>query len=151
MAERYDLVVIGGGPGGYVAAIRAAQLGKSVACIDKRATFGGTCLNIGCIPSKALLDSSEFFDQAKHKAARHGIVLPKVELDLAAMLKRKDGVVKANTDGIAMLFKKNGVKPFHGTAKLLAPGKVEITAADGGKSTLDAGAILLAMGSESST
>src|SRR3977135_2974400 len=100
MADRFDLVVVGGGPGGYVAAIRAAQLGKKVACIDKPADVGGTCLNIGCIPSKALLDSSEFFDQAKHKAARHGIILPKIDLDVAAMMKRKDGVVKANTDGI---------------------------------------------------
>src|SRR5947199_6334638 len=110
MAERFDLVVIGGGPGGYVAAIRAAQLGKKVACVDKRATFGGTCLNVGCIPSKALLDSSEFFAQAQHKAARHGILIKQVGLDVAAMMKRKDGVVKANTDGIATLFKKNGVK-----------------------------------------
>lgn len=151
MADRFDLVVIGGGPGGYVAAIRAAQLGKKVACIDKRATFGGTCLNIGCIPSKALLDSSEFFTQAKHRAAKHGILIPKVDLDVAAMMKRKDGVVKANTDGIAMLFKKNGVKGIQGSAKLLAPGKVEVTAPDGSKSTLEAGAILLAMGSEAST
>jgi dihydrolipoamide dehydrogenase len=151
MADRYDLIVIGGGPGGYVAAIRAAQLGKKVACIDKRATFGGTCLNVGCIPSKALLDSSEFFTQAKHKAARHGIVIPKIDLDVAAMMKRKDGVVKANTDGIAMLFKKNGVKGIQGTGKLLAPGKVEVTAPDGTKSTLEAGAILLAMGSEAAT
>src|SRR5499426_2769569 len=81
MAERYDLVVIGAGPGGYVAAIRAAQLGLKVACVEKRPALGGTCLNIGCIPSKALLDSSEFFSQAKHKAARHGVLLPKVELD----------------------------------------------------------------------
>jgi dihydrolipoamide dehydrogenase len=151
MADRFDLIVIGGGPGGYVAAIRAAQLGKKVVCIDKRATFGGTCLNIGCIPSKALLDSSEFFAQAKHKAVRHGILLPKVDLDLAAMMKRKDGVVKANTDGIAMLFKKNGVKPVHGAAKLVAPGKVEVKGSDGATSTLEAGAIVLAMGSESST
>jgi dihydrolipoamide dehydrogenase len=151
MAERYDLVVIGGGPGGYVAAIRAAQLGKKVACIDKRATFGGTCLNVGCIPSKALLDSSEFFAQAKHKAARHGILIPKVDLDVATLMKRKDSVVKANTDGIAHLFKKNGVTGIHGTAKVIAPGKVEVTDAKGEKSTLETGAILLAMGSESST
>src|SRR5258705_12929917 len=133
MAERFDLIVVGGGPGGYVAAIRAAQLGKKVACVEKRENkaFGGTCLNVGCIPSKALLDSSEFFDQAKHKAARHGIILPKVDLDLAAMMKRKDSVVKANTDGIAGLFKKNGIKPIIGVAKLLAPGKVEVKAADG--------------------
>ena len=151
MAERYDLVVIGGGPGGYVAAIRAAQLGKKVACIDKRATFGGTCLNVGCIPSKALLDSSEFFAQAKHKAAKHGILIPKVDLDVATLMKRKDSVVKANTDGIAHLFKKNGVTGIHGTAKVIAPGKVEVTDGKGEKTTLETGAILLAMGSESST
>src|SRR5438477_71585 len=119
MPARYDLVVIGAGPGGYVAAIRAAQLGLKVVCIDKRPTLGGTCLNIGCIPSKALLDSSEFFEQAKHKAARHGIVLPKVDLDLATMMKRKDGVVKGNTDGISYLFKKYGVTPVFGIARLV--------------------------------
>ncbi|MFO0809341.1 MAG: dihydrolipoyl dehydrogenase [Gemmataceae bacterium] len=151
MPEQFDLVVIGGGPGGYVAAIRAAQLGKKVACIDKRATFGGTCLNVGCIPSKALLDSSEFYDQAKHKAARHGVILPKIDLDLGAMMKRKDGVVKNNTDGIAMLFRKNGVKPIHGAAKLVARNKVEVTLNDGGSMTLDSDAVLLAMGSEPAT
>jgi dihydrolipoamide dehydrogenase len=153
MAERFDLVVIGGGPGGYVAAIRAAQLGKKVACVEKRPgkTFGGTCLNIGCIPSKALLDSSEFFDQAKHKAGRHGVVLSKVELDLAAMMKRKDGVVKGNTDGIAFLFKKYGVTPIFGFGKLAGPGKVDVVQADGKTLNLEAPAILLATGSESST
>src|SRR4051794_37621055 len=100
MAERYDLVVIGAGPGGYVAAIRAAQPGKKVACVEKRPPLGGTCLNVGCIPSKALLDSSEHFTWAQHKAAPHGIILPKVDLDLGTLMKRKDGVVKSNTDGI---------------------------------------------------
>jgi dihydrolipoamide dehydrogenase len=153
MADRFDLVVIGGGPGGYVAAIRAAQLGKKVACVEKRETrtFGGTCLNVGCIPSKALLDSSEFFEQARHKAARHGVVLPKVELDLAAMMKRKDGVVKGNTDGITFLFKKYGVTPVFGFGKLSGAGRVEVTQADGKTIGLEAPAILLAMGSESST
>src|SRR5205807_3129712 len=143
MADRYDLVVIGGGPGGYVAAIRAAQLGKKVACVDKRETktFGGTCLNIGCIPSKALLDSSEFFEQAKHKAVRHGVVLPKVDLDLAAMMKRKDGVVKGNTDGIAYLFKKYGVTPMFGFGKLVGPGRVDVKQADGKSLILEAPAI----------
>src|SRR3954470_19132277 len=126
----FDLIVIGGGPGGYVAAIRASQLGKKVACIEKRPTLGGTCLNIGCIPSKALLDSSEFFEQAKHKAARHGVVLPKVELDLAAMMKRKDNVVKGNTDGISYLFKKYGVTPVFGFATLAGPGRVDVKQAD---------------------
>jgi dihydrolipoamide dehydrogenase len=152
MAERYDLVVIGGGPGGYVAAIRAAQLGKKVACVENRETrtVGGTCLNVGCIPSKALLDSSEFFEQARHKAARHGVVLSKVELDLAVMMKRKDGVVKGNTDGITYLFKKYGVTPIFGFGKLAGPGRVEVKQADGKSLTLEAPAILLAMGSESS-
>src|SRR5947199_6437069 len=151
MADRFDLVVIGAGPGGYVAAIRAAQLGKKVACVEKRPTLGGTCLNIGCIPSKALLDSSEFFEQAKHKAARHGIVLPKVDLDLATMMKRKDGVVKGNTDGISYLFKKYGVTPVFGTARLVGPGKVDVKLNDGKSTQLEAPAILLAMGSEPAT
>src|SRR5262245_33312419 len=101
MADRFDLIVIGGGPGGYVAAIRAAQLGKKVACVDKRGAFGGTCLNIGCIPSKALLDSSELFAQASHKFAKHGIKIPKIDLDLPAMLERKNQIVKQLTGGIA--------------------------------------------------
>jgi dihydrolipoamide dehydrogenase len=153
MADRFDLIVVGGGPGGYVAAIRAAQLGKKVACVEKRETktFGGTCLNVGCIPSKALLDSSEFFEQAKHKAARHGVVLPKVELDLAAMMKRKDGVVKGNTDGINFLFRKYGVTPVLGFGRLAGPGRVDVKQADGKSINLEAPAILLAMGSESST
>src|SRR5437773_1702763 len=150
MAERYDLVVIGAGPGGYVAAIRAAQLGKKVACVEKRPTLGGTCLNVGCIPSKALLDSSEIFAQAKHKFAKHGVILPKVELDVLTMMKRKDGVVKANVDGIAYLFKKYGVTPVYGTARLDGPGKVDVKLNDGKSTTLEAGAILLATGSEPS-
>src|SRR6516164_7866116 len=98
MAERYDVVVIGAGPGGYVAAIRAAQLGLSVACVDKRGTLGGTCLNVGCIPSKALLDSSELYVQAKTHFTKHGIEVGQLRLDLAAMLARKDRVVKGLTD-----------------------------------------------------
>src|SRR6266446_2972322 len=104
--ETFDLVVIGGGPGGYVAAIRAAQLGMKVACVEKRATLGGTCLNVGCIPSKAMLDSSEIYAQVKEKIARHGVKVGEVGLDLATMMARKDKVVKANTDGIVYLFKK---------------------------------------------
>src|SRR5438128_2196565 len=101
MADRFDLVVVGGGPGGYVAAIRAAQLGKKVACVDKRGAFGGTCLNIGCIPSKALLDSSELFSQAKHNFARHGIKIPMVDLDLPKLLDRKNAIVRQLTNGIS--------------------------------------------------
>src|SRR3978361_1316802 len=100
---QYDLVIIGAGPGGYVAAIRAAQLGMKVACVEKRATFGGTCLNVGCIPSKAMLDSSEVYAQAKLHAGRHGVKIGEVGLDLPVMLGRKDKVVKSNTDGIAYL------------------------------------------------
>src|ERR1700694_3390886 len=99
MAERYDLVIIGSGPGGYVCAIRAAQLGLKVACVEKRATLGGTCLNIGCIPSKALLHSSENFEAANHAFADHGIVIGSVKLDLAKMQARKDDVVSANVKG----------------------------------------------------
>src|SRR5205807_934419 len=102
MPEQFDLVVIGAGPGGYTAAIRAAQLGKRVACVEKRPgkALGGTCLNVGCIPSKALLDSSELYDLARHKFARHGIKLAGVALDLPAMLKRKDDVVKSLVGGV---------------------------------------------------
>src|ERR1700730_6953828 len=126
MPDSFDLVVIGAGPGGYVAAIRAAQLGKKVACIDKRGPFGGTCLNVGCIPSKALLDSSELYAQAKHKLSRHGIKLPTVDLDLPVMLERKNKVVSQLTSGIGGLFKKNGVTGYVGTAKVTAPGKIAV-------------------------
>src|SRR5438093_13575928 len=105
MAEQFDLVVIGAGPGGYVAAIRAAQLGLKVACVDRRAALGGTCLNVGCIPSKALLDSSELFAQARTGLGRHGVRVGDVQLDLAALMARKNEVVKGLTDGIAYLFK----------------------------------------------
>src|SRR5205085_9175416 len=118
MAERFDLVVIGAGPGGYVGASRAAQLGMRVACVDRRAALGGTCLNVGCIPSKALLDSSELFVQARSHLGRHGIQVGEVGLDLAALMARKDKVVKGLTDGVAYLFKKNKITPFTGTARL---------------------------------
>src|ERR1043166_7457428 len=100
MAERFDLIVIGAGPGGYVAAIRAAQLGKKVACIDKRAALGGTCLKVGCIPSKALLDSSEMLVLAQSQLARHGVEVKDVRLDLPTMLQRKEKVVKNLVDGL---------------------------------------------------
>jgi len=120
VAQSFDVVVIGGGPGGYIAAIRAAQLGLSVACIDEwkgadgKPALGGTCTNVGCIPSKAVLQSSENFEQAGHGFAEHGVKVKGLELDLAQMLKRKDQVVKQNNDGIAYLFKKNKVAFFHG-------------------------------------
>src|SRR5947209_3941787 len=151
MAETYDLVVIGAGPGGYAAAIRAAQLKIAVACVDKRPgkALGGTCLNVGCIPSKALLDSSELYEATLHKLARHGIRVGNVALDLDAMLARKDKVVKDLTTGIAGLFKKYKVTPYYGTGKLLAANRVEVTAEDGSKTTLEAKNVLLATGSES--
>ncbi len=148
MAERYDLVVIGSGPGGYVAAIRAAQLGMKVACVEKRATLGGTCLNVGCIPSKAMLDSSEIYAQAKAHFGRHGVKIGEVGLDLGAMLARKDKVVKSNTDGIAYLFKKNKITSVLGTGRLAGQGKVAVKGADGKESFLEAKNILLATGSE---
>jgi dihydrolipoamide dehydrogenase len=148
MAEVFDLVVIGAGPGGYVAAIRAAQLGMRVACVDRRAALGGTCLNIGCIPSKALLDSSEWFALARTRFARHGITVGDVKLDLKAMLARKDAVVKGLTDGVAFLFRKNKVAFVHGSARLGEPGKVVVKAAEGDAVMLEAKAILLATGSE---
>jgi dihydrolipoamide dehydrogenase len=147
MSERFDLVVIGAGPGGYVAAIRAAQLGMKVACVDKRGALGGTCLNVGCIPSKALLDSSELYAQTKTHLAQHGINAASVTLDLKAMLARKDKVVKGLTDGIAGLFKKNKITAYAGLGRVMSPGKVVVQLADG-ETTLEAKAILLATGSE---
>jgi dihydrolipoamide dehydrogenase len=146
-AERFDLVVIGSGPGGYVAAIRAAQLGMKVACVERYPSLGGTCLNVGCIPSKALLDSSEHYAFARHGAVAHGIQLAGVELDLAAMMRRKDAVVKGLTSGVGGLFKKNGVTPVTGTGRLVAAGEVEVR---GGPSArpLQAGRVLIATGSK---
>src|ERR1700746_985178 len=114
----HDLVVIGAGPGGYVAAIRAAQLGMKVACVEKEPALGGTCLRIGCIPSKALLDSSELFEKAWDRLEGHGVKTSGVELDLVAMMRRKDKVVKGLTGGVASLFKKNGIKHLRGAARI---------------------------------
>jgi len=147
MADRYDLVVIGAGPGGYVAAIRAAQLGMRVACVEKDAALGGTCLNIGCIPSKALLDSSELFHQARHGLGAHGVNVSGVELDLGAMMTRKDRVVRGLTQGVASLFKKNKVVWVQGAARLAAPGRVAVRGAQG-EQTLEAARVLIASGSE---
>ena len=121
MTEAYDLIVIGAGPGGYVAAIRASQLGMKVAVVEKRATLGGVCLNEGCIPSKALLDSSEHFAVARDKFASHGIEIDPPRLNLPVMLARKDEVVKRLTDGVAYLFKKNKISLFNGSARLKGP------------------------------
>jgi len=145
--ERWDLLIIGGGPAGYQGAIRAAQLGMRVACVEQGSTLGGTCLNVGCIPSKALLDSSEHFHLARHGLAVHGVVTGDVTLDLAAMLARKDRVVRGLTNGIVQLFKKNGVTRVVGTARLEAPGRVAVQSADGTGSVLEATRVLLATGS----
>ena len=144
----FDLVVIGGGPGGYVAAIRAAQLGGAVACVDSRATLGGTCLNVGCIPSKALLQSSELYAHAAHGMGAHGIKTGPVSLDLKAMMARKDKIVGDLTKGIAYLLDKNKVEGIHGTATIAAADTVEVSLAAGGARTLKAARILIATGSE---
>jgi dihydrolipoamide dehydrogenase len=144
----YDLIVIGTGPGGYVCAIRAAQLGMKVAVVEKRKTHGGTCLNIGCIPSKALLYASDMFEEAAHGLAPLGVVVGAPKLDLPAMMKHKDDTVAANVNGVAFLFKKNKVDSFTGTGRIAAPGKVEVTAEDGAKQTLDTKAIVIATGSD---
>jgi dihydrolipoyl dehydrogenase len=143
----YDLIVIGTGPGGYVCAIRAAQLGMNVAVVEKRATHGGTCLNVGCIPSKALLHASEAYAEAGHGFADMGIKV-KPELDLAAMLAFKDQGVKGNVDGVAFLLKKNKIDHFHGTGRILGSGKVEVTFINGEKQIVEAKAIAIATGSE---
>ncbi len=148
MAQRYDLVVIGAGPGGYVAAIRAAQLGMKVACVEKRPSLGGTCLNVGCIPSKAMLDSSELYHLARDRFGRHGIKVDGLGLDLAAMLKRKDEVVKSLTDGVRYLFRKNKVESVQGTGRLTSSTTVQVTSGDGAPIDLEAAHILLATGSE---
>jgi dihydrolipoamide dehydrogenase len=148
-AEHYDIVIIGAGPGGYVAAIRAAQLGMRAACIDSRETAGGTCLNIGCIPSKALLQSSEKYAEARNGLAEHGIKISKAELDLAAMMARKDKVVTTLTRGVEFLFRKNKVDWLKGSARIVAPGRIAVTASDGGSQEIEAGSIVIATGSES--
>src|SRR6185437_3945940 len=147
--EIFDLVVIGAGPGGYVAAIRAAQLGVKVAVVETRATFGGTCLNVGCIPSKALLQSSHLFEQAAHDLGPHGIVLEPPKLDFAQLMKRKADVVEATTKGVAFLFKKNKVTAFQGRGRIEKAGEVAVLGDDGAvKETLATKAILIASGSE---
>ncbi|QQD19831.1 dihydrolipoyl dehydrogenase [Spongiibacter nanhainus] len=151
---KYDVVVIGSGPAGYHAAIRAAQLGFSTACIEgdknkaDKPSFGGTCLNVGCIPSKALLDTSYKYHEAKEGFAAHGITAKGVEIDVPAMIKRKDQVVAQLTGGIGGLFKANGVTAIEGVGKLLAGKKVEVTKADGSVETLEAENVVIAAGSQ---
>jgi dihydrolipoamide dehydrogenase len=148
MAEenQFDLVVLGGGPGGYVGAIRAAQLGMKVACVEKEAALGGTCLRVGCIPSKALLDSSELYEQIRHRAGDHGFGVGDVTIDVAKMLKRKDDVVTGLTRGVAGLFKKNGIEWVRGFGRLAGHDRVEVEGEDGTE-TLHAKHVLLATGS----
>ena len=145
----FDVVIVGGGPGGYVAAIRAAQLGFKTACVEKRPTLGGTCLNVGCIPSKALLQSSHHYETAVHDFAAHGIKAGFLALDLPVMMERKKKVVVDLTKGIEFLFKKNKVTSFNGSAWLAGPGKVAVNGADGKSHSLSAKHIILATGSES--
>jgi len=147
MAEAFDAVVIGGGPGGYNAAIRLGQLGLKAACVDRRGTFGGTCLNIGCIPSKALLHTSELFEEAGKDFAKLGIKAS-VSLDLPAMLAHKDKVVAELTRGVEFLLKKNKAEAIVGEARIAAPGKVEVKTKDGSVRTLETRNIVIATGSE---
>ena len=144
MSEAFDVIVIGAGPGGYVCAIRAAQLGMKVACVEKRATLGGTCLNIGCIPSKALLQSSEHYEEALHKLADHGVNVGGVTLDLARMQARKDEVVASNVKGIEFLFKKNKVTWLKGAGRIAKPGVVTVDGTE-----YETKHIVIATGSES--
>src|SRR5436305_647894 len=144
----YDVTVIGTGPGGYVCAIRAAQLGLKVAVVEKDKTFGGTCLNVGCIPSKALLYASELFEEAGHKFGHIGIKVPAPKLDLAAMQKFKDEGVAGNVNGVAFLLKKNKIDAFTGHGRIMAPGKIEVKSADGKTQTIETKSIVIATGSD---
>jgi dihydrolipoamide dehydrogenase len=144
----YDIIVIGSGPGGYVCAIRAAQLGLKTAVVEKDKTFGGTCLNVGCIPSKALLYASELFEEAGHKFGLMGIGVSAPKLDLARMQQFKDEGVEGNVKGVEFLFKKNKIDTFRGTGRIAGAGKVEVTGEDGKKQTLDTKNIVIATGSD---
>ena len=145
--DPFDVLVIGGGPGGYVASIRAAQLGLTVACIEKGETLGGTCLNVGCIPSKALLESSNLFHMASTRLSAHGIATGGLTLDLPAMMSRKEGIVRELTSGIEFLFKKNKIEWIHGSARLVSPVEVVVEGSEGVSTPVRAKAIVLATGS----
>jgi dihydrolipoyl dehydrogenase len=148
MSEAFDLVVIGTGPGGYVCAIRASQLGLKVAVVEKRETHGGTCLNVGCIPSKAILHSSELFEEAGHEFSAMGIKVSDPELDLPAMMGHKQEVIDTNVAGVAYLLKKNKIAVFHGAGKIAGSGKVEISLNAGGNEVLETKNIVIATGSD---
>jgi dihydrolipoamide dehydrogenase len=144
--EQFDVVVLGGGPGGYVAAIRAAQLGFKTACIEKEDALGGTCVRVGCIPSKALLDSTELYDQIQHKTALHGITVSGAEIDVGTMQACKESVVKSNTDGVAYLFRKHKIEWVRGFGRLTSPETLEVETAEGTR-RLGAKHVVLASGS----
>ena len=148
MSDTYDVTVIGSGPGGYVCAIKAAQLGLRTAIVEKRETLGGTCLNVGCIPSKALLHASERLHEARHELAELGVKTGKVSLDLGAMMAHKDATVKANVDGVAYLMKKNGIDVFTGTGRIDGPGRVVVRAEDGSETALSTKNTVIATGSD---
>lgn len=148
MSDNFDVVVIGGGPGGYVCAIRAAQLGLSVACVEMRGALGGTCLNVGCIPSKALLHASELFEEANHGMAQFGIKTGKVSIDIKELMKSKTDTVKGLTDGVAYLFKKNKVDYIEGRGSIPGQGAVKVALTAGGERTLSAKNIIIATGSD---
>lgn len=151
MSENYDLVIIGAGPGGYVCAIKAAQLGLKVAVVDKRAEPGGTCLNVGCIPSKVMLNSSHKYWESKHHFASHGIIAEGIKIDLAKMQARKQAVVSELSKGIEFLFRKNGVTFVNGTATIKGPNFVQVTRADKSQQTLETKYIVIATGSETAS
>ena len=144
----YDVVIVGGGPGGYVAAIKAAQLGLKTACVEGRGTLGGTCLNVGCIPSKALLHSSHMYHDAKKNFAQHGVNIDNVSVDVTQMMANKSKSVEGLTGGIEYLFKKYGVDYVKGWGKLSGPNTVGVALADGGSQTVESKNIILAVGSE---
>src|SRR5580765_586165 len=145
--DKFDVVIIGSGPGGYVAAIRAGQLGLKTAIVEKDKELGGTCLNIGCIPSKALLTSSDHFSFAKKEAAKHGIVIDHVSMDIAKLLQRKDKVVKVLTGGVRALMKTNKVTTLEGLGTITAPGKVSVKSSDGETKEIETKNIIIATGS----
>ncbi|WP_460543894.1 FAD-dependent oxidoreductase, partial [Echinicola sediminis] len=148
---KYDLIVIGSGPGGYVAAIRGAQLGMKTAIIEKYSTLGGTCLNVGCIPSKALLDSSEHYHNAEHTFKAHGIELKDLKVNLKQMITRKDDVVKQNVDGIQYLMKKNKIDVHHGLGSFVDKNTVKVTKEDGKSEEITGKNIIIATGSKPSS
>src|SRR6202167_3913456 len=144
----YDLIVICSGPGGYACAIGAAKLGMKTAVVEKRATFGGTCLNVGCIPSKAMLHASELYEEAGHNFAQMGIKVGKPSVDLGSLLKYKQQNVDSNVKGVDFLFKKNKIEAFHGAGRIVSPGKVEVKGDDGKTQTLETKNLVLATGSD---